>query len=199
MMPRTSDRGCKIDRVLEERGLPDIEERLETRWSNGDSLRELEQFFNKTVLRTAMRNAGMEILDGEPSNLYRLLSDNEVTAGKRVDAESKLRRNGVDPDTVTDDFVSYQTVRTHLNDCLGVQTTRESTFTVDDARSTVHKLVSRLESVTLRSIERLTREDTVSIPAPSVTVSVRVACSECNDEYSFATLLDRGSCSCTEE
>ena len=198
-MPKTSDGGCKIDRVLEERGLADIEEAFETRRSSGDSLRELEQFFNEAVLRAAMRDAGMEILDGEPSNLYRLLTDDEVTAGKRVDAESKLRRNGVDPDTVADDFVSYQTVRTHLNDCLGVRTTRESTFSVADARNTVHKLVSRLESVTVRSIERLGRDGTVSIAAPSVTVSVRVACSECNDEYTFATLLDRGSCSCTEE
>ena len=197
-MPETSDRACKIDTVAEERQLTAIDDRLKDRWADGDSLRDLEAFFNKAVLRAAMTAAGMKTIDGEPSNLYRLLTDGTVTSGKRVDAESKLRRNGVDPDTVADDFVSYQTVRTHLNDCLGVQTARESTLSVTDARNTVHKLVSRIESVTLRTIERLCREGTLSIVGPSVTVSVRVACSECNDEYTFSTLLERERCSCTE-
>jgi hypothetical protein len=198
-MPETSNGGCKIDRVVQARGLTDIEDRLERRWSDGKSLRELERFFNETVLQAAMAEAGMETIDGESSNLYRLLTDDKVSAGKQVDAESRLRRNGVDPDSLTDDFVSYQTVRTHLNDCLGIQTTRESSFTASEARSTVHKLVSRLESVTLRTIDRLCRDERLSIVAPSVTVSVRVACSECQDEYTFSTLLDRGACSCSEE
>lgn len=197
-MQGTSDGGCKIDKVIEARGLSDIEGRLRTRWEDGESLRDLEQFFNEAVLRTAMLSAGMETIDGESSNLYRLLTDDDVSAGKRVDVEARLRRNGVDPDRVTDDFVSYQTVRTHLNDCLGIQTARDSTLAVGDARNTVHKLVSRVESVTLRTIERLCRQDTVRIASPSVSVSVRVACSECNDEYTFSALLAQGSCSCSE-
>lgn len=198
-MPAESEGTCKIDRVAGERGLTAIDERLEGRWADGASLRDLEEFFNKAVLRAAMATAEMDTIDGELSNLYRLLTDDEVTAGKRIDAKSRLRRNGVDPDTVMSEFVSYQTVRNHLNDCLGVQTARESTFTVTDSRNTVHKLVSRLESVTLRSIERLRAESELSIAAPSVTVSVRVACSECNDDYTFSRLLDEGACSCTEE
>lgn len=196
-MQGTSGDRCKVDRVIETRGLTDIDDRLQRRWSDGESLRDLEQFFNRAVLQAAMSEAGMETIDGESSNLYRLLTDDEVTAGERIEAESRLRRSGVDPGSVTDDFVSYQTVRTHLNDCLGIQTSRESSFTAGEARSTVHKLVSRLESVTLRTIERLCRDETLSIVAPSVTVSIRVACSECNDECAFSTLLDRGSCSCS--
>jgi hypothetical protein len=146
-----------------------------------------------------MARAGIDTIEGEASNLYRLLTDESVTAGKRVDAESRLRRNGVEADAVVGDFVSYQTVRNHLNDCLGVETARDSTPSVADTRSTVHKLVSRVESVTLRSIERLRGHGKLSIVDPSVTVSVRVACSECNDEYTFAGLLEKSSCSCQEE
>lgn len=197
-MPGQSGSGCKVDKVAEKRALTTIDDRLADRWRDGESLRDLEAFFNETVLRAAMTAAGMETIDGEPSNLYRLLTDDAVTAGKRVDAESRLRRNGVSPDAVTDDFVSYQTVRTHLNDCLDVATTRESTLTVADARGTVHKLVSRTESVTLRTIERLCGQDALSITAPSVTVSVRVACSECNDEYTFSGFLSEGTCSCSD-
>jgi len=194
-----SREGCKIDSVAEEWGVTAVDEQLQERWSDGESLRSLEELFNERVLRAALTAAGIETIDGESSNLYRLLTDDDVTAGKRIDAESRLRRNGVDPDAIRDDFVSYQTVRTHLNECLGVQTARESTFTEADARSTVYKLVSRTESVALRTIERLCGQEQLSITAPSVTVSVRVACSECNDEYTFSTLLDAGTCSCAEE
>lgn len=197
-MSQESGAGCKIDSVAEERGLTAIDERLTDRWADGESLRDLESFFNEAVLQSAMTAAGMDTIDGEPANLYRLLTDDAVTAGKRVDAESRLRRNGIDPESVVSDFVSYQTVRNHLNDCLDVRTARESTYSVTDARSTVHKLVSRVESVTVRAIERLGGEGELSIGDPSVTVSVRVACSECNDEYTFSGLLNRGTCSCTD-
>jgi hypothetical protein len=190
---------CKIDTVAEKWELHTVKAQLAERWADGESLRDLETAFNQAVLRAAMASAGMETVDGEPSNLYRLLTDDDVTAGKRVDAESRLREHGVDPDAVTDDFVSYQTVRTHLNECRGVQTARESAFSVADARSTVHKLVSRTETVALQAIDRLCGQDKLSITAPSVTVSVRVACSECQDEYTFATLLSTGSCSCNED
>lgn len=198
-MPSHSGETCKIDRVVDERDLEAVHDALRERWSDGESLRDLEAFFNRTVLEAAMTTAGMESIDGEAANLYRLLTDDDVSAGKRIDAESRLERDGIDPDALTDDFVSYQTVRTHLNSCLGVETTREQAFGISDARNTVHKLVSRTESVTLQVLERLAGQGTLAIGSPSVTVSVRVACSTCNDEYSFSALLEEEGCSCTGE
>lgn len=190
---------CKIDRVSEERGLEQIDGRLREQWVSGNSLRDLETFFNEAVLRSAIEAAGMDTLEGEVSNLYRLLSDDEVTAGKQVDAEFRLRRHGLDPSAVTGDFVSYQTVRTHLNDCLGVETTRDTHLPPSEARDTVFKLLSRTESVTRRTVERLARQDSLTITTPSVTANLRVACLECNDEYTLSQLLERGGCSCRFE
>lgn len=195
-MASESGATCKIDRVSERRGLSGIDDRLRERWADGASLRDLETFYNTELLRTVMESAGMDTLDGEVANLYRLLTDEEVSAGTQVDAESRLRQHGVDPSKVTDDFVSYQTVRTHLNDCLGEETTRETDLTTDEARNTVLKLLSRTESVTRRTIERLSNQGRLSVTAPSVTLSLRVACAECNDEYTFSQLLDEGGCSC---
>lgn len=189
---------CKVDRVAEKRGLSDLDERLRERWADGDSLRDLERVCNEAILRSAMRAAGMDTLDGEAANLYRLLTDDDVGPGKRIDAKSRLQRNGLDPETLTGDFVSYQTVRTHLNDCLGVATNRDRSLSVDGARNTVLKLVSRTESVATQTIERLTRQGTVTVGKPSVTVSLRVACSACGEEYTFGSLLERGGCACDE-
>ena len=195
-MPRKSTDTCKIDRVAERRSLSGIDERLRDRFADGESLRSLETYYNEAVLRAAMASAGMDTIDGEVSNLYRLLTDDAVSAGGRVDAESRLERNGIDPATLTGEFVSYGTVRTHLRECLGVETRRDAEVSVDEGRTTVEKLVSRTESVARRTVERLADRTGLTITAPSVTVTVRVACRECNGEYTFGGLLDRGGCSC---
>ncbi|WP_345782541.1 rod-determining factor RdfA [Halostagnicola sp. A-GB9-2] len=66
-----------------------------------------------------MRDSGVGMLDGEVENLYHLLTDAETSAGTKVDARSRFERNGLDPDTILSHFVSCQTIRIHLKDCLG--------------------------------------------------------------------------------
>jgi len=187
--------GCKVGRVAERWDLT-VDDDLRDRWAAGASLRDLETYYNERVLRAALESVDADVIGGEAANLYRLLTDDAVSAGQRVDAEARLRRNGLDPETVTDDFVSYGTIRTHLNECLGVETARDSSLDPDEARTTVLKLLSRAESVTERTIGRLTDQGSVTLPDPSVTISLRVACEECGDEYTFSQLLDRGGCSC---
>jgi len=197
-MAGESERACKVDRVADRWELRGIDDRLREQWGAGASLRELERQFNEAVLDAALRSRGAQPLAGETETLYRLLTEEDGSPGDRIEAESRLSRAGLDPETVTDDFVSYQTVRTHLNGCLGVSTDRQSSLTVSDARATVLKLLSRTESVTQRTVQRLAANGSLTIPAPSVTLSLRVACSECNDEYTFTGLLDRGGCSCRD-
>lgn len=198
-MTAESDPVCKVDRISKKWELTGIDERLQERRNEGDSLRDLETFYNQTLLRTAMNAEGRETLDGEIPNVYRLLTDDEVSPGKRIDAESRLRQNGIDPAELTGDFVSYQTIRTHLNDCLEMETARSTTLTVGDARNTVLKLISRTESVAKQMIDRLETDGSLTIPSPTVTLSLRVGCSECGDEYPFSKLLERGGCSCQSE
>jgi hypothetical protein len=195
-MSAESDEMCKLDRVAEKWELSALDDRLQSRRTEGDSLRDLEQYVNTRVVRAAMQATGMDAIDGEASNLYRLLTDDSVSTGKRVTVESRLERNGVDPESLRSDFVSYQTVRTHLRDCLDVATSRDTDLDTDEARTTVHKLLSRTEAVTERTLERLETAGRLTIPQPSVSVSLRVSCSACGDDYTFSQLLARGGCSC---
>ncbi|MFC7209094.1 rod-determining factor RdfA [Natronoarchaeum sp. GCM10025321] len=198
-MTAESDPICKVDRISNKWELAEIDERLQKRRNDGDSLRDLETYYNQAVLQAAMKATGQETLDGEIPNVYRLLTDDEVSPGERIDVESRLRQNGLDPAELTGDFVSYQTIRTHLNDCLEVDTARDTTLTVSDAQNTVFKLISRTESVAHQMIARLETGGSLTIPAPTVTLSLRVGCSECGDEYPFSKLLERGGCSCQSE
>lgn len=198
-MTAESEPVCKVDRISKKWELTGIDERLQERRDDGDSLRDLETYYNQLVLRAAMNTGGRETIDGEISNVYRLLTDDDVSPGERIDAESRLRQDGLDPAELTSDFVSYQTIRTHLNDCLEMETARSTTLTVSDARTTVLKLISRTESVAEQMINRLETDESLTIPAPTVTLSLRVGCSECGDDYPFSKLLERGGCSCQSE
>ncbi|SEP12060.1 hypothetical protein SAMN04487948_11513 [Halogranum amylolyticum] len=190
---------CKIGRVSRRRELEDVDEILKESWKAGTSLRDLEKQYNHRVLEVTMRNVGMETLQGEVKNLYQLLTDDDVSPGMRVEAQNRLEQHGIDSDSVTNDFVSYQTIRTHLQNCLEVDTKRESRMTKSSGKNTVLKLLSRTESITNRTIEQLCSNNLLKIGSADVTLSLRVACTDCGEEYSFTRLLERGHCSCSTE
>ncbi|WP_338737809.1 rod-determining factor RdfA [Haloplanus salilacus] len=192
--------GCKIETVCASRGMPTLPDRLvDRRVDAGDSLRDLERFFNREVLAAAMRDAGMELLEGEAENVHRLLTDEDVSDAARTEARDRLRRAGVDVDAVRDDFVTYGTVRTHLRECAGVETGRESSVDAASVRDTAFGLFGRAEAITEREVSRLA--ETESFDAGDVTVSLtaRVTCETCGEEYGLLRLLDRGGCGCRRE
>lgn len=192
--------GCKVDRVCAERGLPTLAERLvERRRERDASLRDLERFFNREVLAAAMRAAGMELLENEAANVYRLLADEDVSHAARTEARDRLERAGVDVDAVTDDFVTYVTIRTHLRECEAVETGRETTVDADAVAETVFTLVGRTEAVTERELSRLAGTDAFDAGELTVSLTARVACERCGEEYGLRRLLDRGGCRCRGE
>jgi len=191
--------GCKVERVCERRGLPTLAERLvERRRETNASLRDLERFFNREVLAAAMRAAGMELLEDEAANVYRLLTAEEVSGAARTEARDRLTRAGVDVDAVERDFVTYGTIRTHLRECAGVATGRESTVDAATVRDTVFKLVGRTEAVTERELTRLAAREDFDAGDLTVSLTARVACDACGEEYGLRRLLERGGCRCGE-
>ncbi|MFB6101722.1 MAG: rod-determining factor RdfA [Haloplanus sp.] len=188
---------CKIDAVCASRNLPTLPERLvERRVEEGDSLRDLERFFNREVLAAAMRAAGMELLEAEAANVYRLLTDDDVSHAARTEARDRLLRAGVDVDAVRRDFVTYGTVRTHLRECAGVDTGRETTVDAGTVTDTVFKLFGRTEAVTERELTRLAETDELDAGELTVSLNARVACDACGEAYSLLRLLERGGCAC---
>ena len=196
-MTGDGNRGCKIDRVCEKRNLARVDEQLLERHENsGESLRDLEEYFNRRVLESALRDANVELVDGDTEHTFRLLTADAVSSGTEIEVRERLRRDGVDPDVVTDDFVSYQTIRTHLRDCLDRDTSNGSDLTPTDAKNTVLKLLSRTEIITERTLDRLRSAGNLTVGDADVTLSLRVACTECGEEYPFSRLIDRGGCEC---
>ncbi|MDY6779686.1 MAG: DUF4393 domain-containing protein [Halobacteria archaeon] len=82
---------------------PEFDEELRAEWlsDDGASLRALETRFNERVLDSAMERAGETPLDGTVENLYRLLTDDEVSSGEYTQAKYRLVRLGVDVDSLS--------------------------------------------------------------------------------------------------
>lgn len=194
-----TDCGCKIGRAAEQYQLDELDKRLHhAHQSEGASLRELETVVNERILESALQDAGVETLS-EVSDLYQRLTDDDVSAGNRAELRTRLQQAGVDIPRVESDFVTYQTVRKHLRESLGIDTSSNTDFTVSDARTRTQQLQSRGEAVIAETLEHLRRTETLETGQLGVLLSIRVSCEGCGNSYRLADLLNQGHCQCYGE
>jgi hypothetical protein len=192
---------CKIDRTAAAYDLPMEAERLEEYWTRDDnrySLRDLAVYFNHQLLRGAMEQAGLNPLDGEVENTYRLLTEDNVSQGMRTQARNRLQKHDIDVDQLQSDFVSYGTVRRHLKRCLGAE--REPTDTDDDpvkiAAQRIAALQNRTVAVTENTLSQLSSTDELTAGEIDVFVDITVSCSECGMHAPVREFIDSDGCNC---
>lgn len=194
-------RDSKVATLIEEYGLEGLGAELERRWTGAegerDGLRTLAVAFNRRLLEAAMAEAGMEPLEGEAANLYRLLTGDAATSGTRTETEARLRREGVDVDGLREAFVSYQAVRTYLTGVRGASYEPSDGGTAA-ARESVEKLVGRTTAVVRRRLEQL-RGEGLTLGSFRVRTAVTVYCEDCRTRYRAGELLRRGGCDCGRE
>lgn len=202
-----SGRGGKVGRVIAEYGLDGLGEDLEARWTGRQgersSLRALADRFNRRVLEAALQDAGVRSLEGDAENRYRLLTDDDVSAGMRQQARRELERAGVDVDALESDFVSHQSIYTYLTDHRGAS--HPSSAEPDPERriereiDKINALASRTRAVTNDSVERLASAGLIDETDTSVFVDVRVTCEACGSVSSASSFLEAGGCSCRDD
>ncbi|WP_255152086.1 rod-determining factor RdfA [Halorarius halobius] len=200
------DCSCKVDRIAGKYGLEGIHRELEDRWvrpEDPDSLRELATEFNERVLRSAMLEAGMNPIDGETTNLYRLLTEESVSRSDRIRAVNRLEREGVDIEAVDDDFVSHQTIYRHLRQCL--QAERGSATERSDMRHRIEMSDDRIQSLRNRTsavaedtVERLRDKGALDVDEFHVYVGVTFTCMDCGSTYEASDFLENRGCDCKQ-
>jgi hypothetical protein len=190
----------KVGRLIDQYELVDIGQELEDRWlGNGyesQSLRSIADWFNKRILRKKLEQNGMTLLDGEVANIYRLLSSDEVTAGSRVEVESMLTDNGIDPEELTKEFVSHQAIHTYLTKFRKVSKERSSADRLTSVRDTIQKLRNRFVAVIENNLDQLRRNQQLHLGEFNVLLDVQILCEDCGSSYSIGELFDRGGCDC---
>lgn len=172
-----------------------LDDDVARRREDGASLRDLAEFVNVAVLERALADAGAEIA-GDPRSVYEALTDGDAGPGRRSAVRQQLDRAGVPVEDVESDFVSHQTVRDHLKDCLGMDTGRRATTDVDDAADLIGWARDRNETIVDDTLARLRSADELDTGPLDVTHSVRVTCEDCGASYRVADLLERRTCRC---
>ena len=199
-MSSESTSNSKLRRVLKEYDLEELGEEIEAYWLDDTdsrySLRELATYVNQQVLRTAMDEAGMNSLEGEVENTYRLLSDDDVSTGTQTQAQRRLSREGVDVDQLKSDFVSRQAVHTYLTKDRGVSYSPSEGDPLEREAENIQRLKRRMTTITESKIAQLRNSDRLAIGEFETFIDVRVLCEECGTQYQVSDLLTQGKCEC---
>ena len=189
----------KVARLIKEHGLEGLGADMEARWTAEEdrmSLRALAAYFNQEVLRTRLEAAGITMLDGELENIYRLLTDDDVSAAERTQVRRRLQRDGLDVDAVEDHFVTYQAIRTYLTEYRDAEYVRDNRDPIEREVENVERLRGRVETVTSGKLEQLRERGDLSLGSFRTVVDVKVVCEDCHSQYDVLDLLERGGCDC---
>lgn len=194
----------KVGRLLEEYRLTDLGEEIERRWQGdggkSQSLRELRDWFNLRLVEVTVEEVGMTPLDGEIENLYRLLTDDDVSSGNRTQARRRLGRDGVDVDKLERDFVSHQAIHTYLRKYRGVEKEMDrANNSLEAEHRRIQRLRNRTTIVAEDAIAHLRRSGSLVVGEADVLTSIRITCRECGEIFGIDSLFEQGGCECQLE
>lgn len=205
MTTENSTSRYKVERLIEKYNLTEIGKELEERWTrseNRQGLRQLADYFNQRLLQAALIQSEADPLEGEVENLYRLLTDDDVSSGVQIQTRNTIEQRGIDVDELEQDFVSYQSIYTYLTNHREVTPPDETPSKqeqLDQRLDTIQRLKTRLTTITERSLQELVNADRLTLGNFNVLVTVRVQCTDCNTRLSVVDILSSGGCECTRE
>jgi hypothetical protein len=187
-----SQYGCKICRVLEERGMERYENRLVEQWSadrgQRKGYRQLATWLNVLMLRREMDRAGLSTLGDEAASKYKRLTGDDGTVVAEV--RDVLRNSGIDVDALENDFVSYGVIRTHLIDCLGEEHETESTDWEPEA---IEIARSNAEKKAREAVHTLVNKAKLDVGGDvRVSASIELECDECHTRVPAERAIRRG-------
>jgi hypothetical protein len=146
---------CKVGRAIETYELAGFDDEIRRRREREDaSLRTLAAFLNTRILRRVTERHADRNVVADAGSIYATLTGPE-DAGAAAELRERLASLGVPVDDVTDDFISHQTMRAHLNDCLDVDTGRTQATDVEEVTNLIEWARSRDERIIDRALTRL--------------------------------------------
>ena len=166
------------------------------------SLRDLEHRINKEFVTGAIRHTaatdwGVGSFDATPSEIVTALHDDSLPPSEQNRIVTRLEQAGIDSEELSKSLISYRTVKNHLNNCVDIDTSKNTEITRTDARNTVGWARTKCERVISRTVERLSRTGMSTISDDfDVTVTPRVTCNKCGDSMPISEFISSDGCSC---
>jgi len=135
---------------------------------------------------------------GDPSSVYETLTGDDVSPEKRADLTDQLEFVGIDVERVLEDFVSHQTIKHHLNDCLEIDTSREGIDSIEEGRAKIQWSQDRHRTVLENTVDQLLRANLVSLGDFEITHTTSITCTDCGASYRLEEVLDGQGCDCVQ-
>ncbi|UHQ98988.1 hypothetical protein HYG81_24865 (plasmid) [Natrinema zhouii] len=190
----------KVGKVMNRYSLGGTGQKLEEYWVGDDresySLRELAEYFNKELLRSALAKTAQQRLDGDIDTIYRTLRDEDVSRGEQVHVRKTLEHDGVDVEQLQRDFVTHQAIHTYLTKGRGVEKGSEAGDRIESARQTINGLRGRLVAVVETTLSNLRKTDIFTLGSFDIFVEINVLCTDCGSHKNISKLLNDGGCEC---
>jgi len=192
----------KVERLLAAYDLDGMGDRLVDRWTGADgsrtSLRDLADEFNRAVLRSALRGAGRTPTEHSVADVYRTLTGDDVSEGRRAELRNDLARSGLDADALREDFVSHQAVHTYLTEVRETAAPDRGSDPVGTDVEALQRLAGRTTTVAEGTLERHRDADRVTLGEFDVLLDIRVICHDCGADLDAVSLLREGGCACDD-
>lgn len=197
-----TDSGCKVDIIVDRYDLdsaevryPSLDGHLYARWTGenahqAEGYRTLTDWFNKQILRCVYDE------HGRPSTSNRLANDYEVLTGDddlaRKELVDDVRADGITPENLIQDFVSWGTMRNHLKNCLDGEKQSTTAETEWEARSIsiAKDFVGRKVREGINSLA--SKGDLDGGDGATIDVQVQLSCPECLTRVPFDEAYERG-------
>ena len=188
----------KVDTVIRKYDLVGMGAELEDRWVGADgdkeSTRDLADYFNQSVLESAIEGSDAPTLSGDIQQVYQSLREDDADAPL---IRSRLEQNGVNIESVTDDFISHQTVYRYLkNDRGAARPEQTPAERKQNAIDSIQRLRGRTTAVTRQTIESLEKNNAISAGDFNIINEVQVLCEDCGRSYDIVAFLEQGGCGC---
>lgn len=197
---------CKIGRDIDRYDLSGLNEELQYRRNEEDaSLRDLAEHVNKRILEAVLNDTRTDLTNvayGAVSEtdaldaVYETLASDDTPADREARVRKRFEQAGVDIEEIESHWVTHPTVRTHLNECLDIDTAQRARITADTARNTIEWARTRCRRVVEQTITRLSSAGIVAIGDADVSVGIQITCSDCGSTYRPGALLEEGACAC---
>lgn len=204
MSETESSSRSKVARLIDKYDLREFGDWIEDSWTNeGEnrwSLRELTDEFNKRILTEKFERVDEYVNDVEIEHTYDILTDEDISAGNRVEKRNELEQLGIDMDELETEFVTHQALYTYLTKIRGAE--YERNIDTDEAIQrnidTLRRLQSRTITVTKDTVDRMCDADRDIDEKYDIAVDVTVSCYLCGKYFSAVELVEMGGCPCDQ-
>lgn len=193
--PSSADACCKVARVTQAYQLSGIDDELRRRYRDENAtLHELADYFNDRITAVAV-----DVIENppetEPGTVRAALEGKDsIPATKRDDIRADLAGQ-LDIDMLTNNYVSHETIRKHLNDHLDISTSKGGFETFDELKEQLESYQEQYENGVRSALKRGSKKGLIEGGDFRI-FSTRVECENCSETYRLQELVQKRGCSC---